>query len=45
MLTKDGPRLIEVNARWHAQNFKPITDCALGYDSLTTSIDAAFFPR
>lgn len=44
MLTARGPRLIEVNGRWHAQHFRPITDRALGYDALQASIDAAFFP-
>lgn len=44
MMTKQGPRLVEVNGRWHAQHFKPITDRCLGYDALTASIDAAFFP-
>ena len=44
MLTSTGPKLIEVNGRWHAQHFKPITDRCLGYDALTSSIDASFFP-
>lgn len=43
-MTKDGPRLIEVNGRWHAQHFKPIVDAALGYDALLSTVDAFFFP-
>ena len=44
MATADGPRLIEINARWHAQHFKPITDACLGYDALKSSLDAVYEP-
>lgn len=40
--TIDGPRLIEINARWHAQNFVPIVRQALGYDAVTSTLDAYF---
>ena len=38
----DGPRLIEVNARFHAQHFRPIVRACLGYDALETTMDAYF---
>lgn len=40
--TKDGPRLIEINARWHAQHFYPIVKACLGYDAITSTLDAYF---
>ena len=42
--TRNGPRLIEINARWHAQNFLPITRSCLGYDAIHASLDAFFNP-
>jgi biotin carboxylase len=42
--TSKGPRLIEINARWHAQNFIPIVRRALGYDAVTATLDAFFEP-
>ena len=44
MLTADGPRLIEVNARWHAANFYPIVKRCYGYDALTATVDAYMNP-
>ena len=44
MLTSEGPRAVEVNGRWHAQHFYPIVQASLGYDALTATVDAAFFP-
>jgi hypothetical protein len=43
-MTTDGPMMIEVNARWHAQDFCPITRRCLGYDALVSTIDAYIFP-
>jgi hypothetical protein len=43
-LTASGPRLVEVNARWHAQNFVPITRRCLGTDAITATLDAYFKP-
>jgi hypothetical protein len=43
-LTAAGPRLVEVNARWHGQNFVPITRRCLGTDAITATLDAYFKP-
>lgn len=43
-MTAAGPRMVEVNARWHAQDFCPITRACLGTDSLVTTIDAFVHP-
>jgi hypothetical protein len=43
--TSKGPRLIEINARWHAQHFPPIVDACIGYDAITTTLDAFFYPE
>eukprot|EP01041_Mallomonas_annulata_P000835 gene835-1626_t len=40
ILTLDGPRLVEVNARWHVGDVVPIMNKAYGYDSLTATVDA-----
>ncbi len=40
--TSDGPRLIEINARWHAQHFIPIVRNCIGYDAITSSLDGYF---
>lgn len=40
--TVHGPRLIEINARWHAQNFIPIVRSCLGYDAVFATLDAYF---
>jgi hypothetical protein len=40
--TSDGPRLIEINARWHAQNFIPLVRACLGYDAVHSALDAYF---
>ena len=42
--TSDGPRLIEINARWHAQHFMPIVQSCIGYDAITSSLDGYFDP-
>lgn len=42
--TPDGPRLMEINARWHAQHFQPITQMCLGNDALEITMDACFNP-
>lgn len=39
-----GPRLIEVNARFHAQNFVEIVRACLGYDAVTLTLDAFYHP-
>ena len=38
-------RLIEVNARFHAQHFYPLARTCLGYDALTATMDSYFDPR
>lgn len=43
-LSKEGPKLMEVNARWHGQNFVPITRSILGTDAVTATLDAFFDP-
>ena len=35
-------RLIEVNARFHAQHFYPLCRACLGYDALTATMDSYF---
>jgi hypothetical protein len=40
--TTDGPRLIEINARWHAQHFIPIVRKCIGYDAITSTLDGYF---
>ena len=40
--SSSGPRLIEINGRWHAQNFVPITTTCLGEDAVTSTLDAYF---
>ena len=42
--TAAGPRIIEVNPRWHAAKFRPLAQACLGYDALAASIDAFFDP-
>eukprot|EP01038_Epipyxis_sp_PR26KG_P006279 gene6279-8646_t len=42
--TKNGPRLIEINPRWHAQHFSPITRACLGNDAVTATLDGFFEP-
>ena len=37
-------RLIEVNARFHAQHFYPLARACLGYDALTATMDSYFNP-
>lgn len=39
-----GPRLIEVNARWHGQNFVSICRQCIGYDAIDLSLDCFFNP-
>lgn len=39
-----GPRLIEVNARWHGQNFVSICKNCIGYDAITLSLDCYYNP-
>lgn len=39
-VTAEGPRMIEVNARWHAQDIVPVSRYCLGTDSLISTIDA-----
>jgi biotin carboxylase len=38
------PRLMEVNPRWHAQNFVNLTRNCLGQDAVTSTLDAFFAP-
>jgi hypothetical protein len=38
----EQPRLMEVNARWHAQPFLSIMTRALGYDSIELTMEAMF---
>jgi predicted ATP-grasp superfamily ATP-dependent carboligase len=40
--TSDGPRLIEINARWHAQHFYPVCQFGLGYNAIDVTLDAFF---
>lgn len=40
--TSDGPRLIEINGRWHAQHFVPITRACLGNDAIITTLDGYY---
>ena len=42
--SKFGPTLIEINARWHAQNTHPITTECLGADAVSAALDAYFDP-
>lgn len=42
--TRTGPKLIEINARWHAQHFLPIVQACLGYDAVSTTLDTIFQP-
>jgi biotin carboxylase len=44
MATADGPRLIEINARFHAQHFQPIVSECIGYDAMTATLDSYFKP-
>jgi len=37
-------RLIEINARWHAAQFQPVTKACLGYDALEATMDSFFNP-
>lgn len=39
-----GPRLMEINARWHAQHFSPITRQCLGNDAVELTMEAFFRP-
>ena len=45
MYTRDGPRLMEINPRWHAQHFAPLARRCLGYDAVTATMDAYFSAR
>jgi len=40
--TLNGPRLMEINARWHAQDFVPITRRCLGRDAVACTLDSFF---
>lgn len=42
--SRQGPRLIEVNARWHSQNFVQIARRCLGYDAVTTTMETFYEP-
>lgn len=42
--TPDGPKLVEINARWHSMNFLPITQGCLGTDAVTATLDAFYNP-
>eukprot|EP00617_Octactis_speculum_P017475 CAMPEP_0185743620 /NCGR_PEP_ID=MMETSP1174-20130828/1403_1 /TAXON_ID=35687 /ORGANISM="Dictyocha speculum, Strain CCMP1381" /LENGTH=214 /DNA_ID=CAMNT_0028416441 /DNA_START=519 /DNA_END=1167 /DNA_ORIENTATION=- len=45
IVDKDGiPRLVEVNARWHAASFRPLCDAVLGYNALDVHLDAILGP-
>jgi len=41
-MTADGPRLIEVNARWHSANFCEICKRSCGAEAISATIDAYF---
>lgn len=43
-MTKDGPRLIEINCRWHSANFYEICRRCCGYDAISATLDAYFDP-
>eukprot|EP01041_Mallomonas_annulata_P005443 gene5443-10923_t len=43
--TSNGPRLIEINARWHAQHFPELARACLGYDAVGATLDAVFHPE
>ena len=41
--SSSGPRLMEINARWHAQDFVPITRrCLGGRDAVAATLDSFF---
>lgn len=42
--TSRGPRLIEINARWHGQNFPALTRACLGNDAVYCTLDTVFKP-
>ena len=44
ILTEDGPRLVEINSRWHAANTYPLVTACYGYDSLTATVEAFMEP-
>ena len=41
----EEPRLMEINARWHAQPFLPIVQKLLGIDALTLTMESLFEPN
>jgi glutathione synthase/RimK-type ligase-like ATP-grasp enzyme len=45
IMTSDGPRLVEINLRWHNANFHPIVTKCIGYDALSTTLDAYLDPE
>lgn len=44
IMVGEEPRMVEVNARWHAQDFCPIARACLGTDALVATIDAFLDP-
>jgi hypothetical protein len=42
--SKFGPTLIEINARWHAQNTHPLMLECLRMDAVTAALNAYFNP-
>ena len=39
-----GPLLIEINARWHAQDFPALVRACIGYDAVSSTLDTVFHP-
>ncbi|KAG5189900.1 ATP-grasp domain-containing protein [Tribonema minus] len=40
MLTRDGPRLIEYNGRWHLTDFRELCNDCVGYNAIDATVDA-----
>ena len=44
-MTAQGPKLIEINARWHSANFVQICRECIGFDAISATLDAYFDPK
>ena len=42
IVTRDGPRLVEINTRWHAAPFADICLASFGYSAIDACLDAFF---
>ena len=42
IVTKDGPRLVEINTRWHSAPFADICLSSFGYSAIDVCLDAFF---